>query len=72
AAVAFTSTPITVRYLTVQWICYPPKSGQLTEGGLSPPKIGSLVGCSPNAELTVCLRRSLAQRCCANATTLYR
>src|SRR5216684_7195576 len=47
AAVAFTSAPIRARYLTLQRICYPSKTGQLTEGGLSPPKIGSLVGCSP-------------------------
>ena len=40
--------PIMVRYLTMQRTCYPSKTGQLTEGGLSPPKIGSLVGCSPN------------------------
>jgi hypothetical protein len=31
----------------VQRTCYPSKSGQLTERGLSPLKIGSLVGCSP-------------------------
>ena len=47
AAVAFTSAHITVRYLAVQRICSPPKSGQLTVRGLTPLKIGSLVGCSP-------------------------
>jgi hypothetical protein len=47
AAVAFTSARITGRYLAVQRICSPPKSGQLTVRGLAPLKIGSLVGCSP-------------------------
>ena len=47
AAVAFTSAHITVRYLPLQRICLPPKTGQLTVRGLPPPKIGSLVGCSP-------------------------
>jgi hypothetical protein len=47
AAVAFTSAHITVRYLSVQRICSPPKSGQLTVRGLAPLKIDSLVGCSP-------------------------
>jgi hypothetical protein len=46
AAVAYTSAHITVRCLSVQRICLPPKSGQLTVRGLSPLKIGSLVGCS--------------------------
>ena len=48
AAVAFTSAPITVRCLPVQRICLLPKSGQLAVNGLSPFKIDSLVGCSPN------------------------
>ena len=48
AAVAFTSAPIRARYLPLQRICFPSKTGQLTEGGLPPPKIGSLDGCSPN------------------------
>lgn len=38
---------IMARCLTMQRTCYPSKTGQLTERGLSPPKIGSLVGCSP-------------------------
>ncbi len=46
AAVAFTSAPIRARYLPLQRICFPSKTGQLTEGGLPPPKIGSLDGCS--------------------------
>jgi hypothetical protein len=45
-AVAFASAHITVRFLAVQRICSPPKSGQLTARGLIPLKIGSLVGCS--------------------------
>lgn len=39
-----------VRYLAMQRTCYPSKTGQLTESGLSPLKIGSLVGCSPNGQ----------------------
>ena len=49
AAVAFTSAPIRARYLPLQRICFPSKTGQLTEGGLPPPKIGSLDGCSASA-----------------------
>jgi hypothetical protein len=46
AAVAFTSAPIRARYLPLQRICFASKTGQLTQGGLPPPKIGSLDGCS--------------------------
>ena len=78
AAVAFTSAPIRARYLPLQRICFPSKTGQLTEGGLPPPKIGSLDGCSASrvalsssfmhaivntpAESTGCMFRSLPHR----------
>jgi hypothetical protein len=54
AAVAFTSAPIRARYLPLQRICFPSKTGQLTEGGLPPPKIGSLDGCSAS-RVAICL-----------------
>jgi len=47
------------RYLAMQRTCYPSKIGKLTENGLSPFKIGSLVGCSPTCRVTGApLRRS--------------
>jgi len=46
AAEAFTSELNVRRYLRTHRICYPPDYRQLTERGLSPRKIHSIVGCS--------------------------
>ena len=58
AAVVFTSKPLVVRYLPTPRICLPSESGNRGRG-LSPHKMRSLVGCSPNEEAAA---RSGAQR----------
>ena len=72
AAVAFTSAPIRARYLPLQRICFPSKTGQLTEGGLPPPKIGSLDGCSasPVAQLVLVTVPSLPPRRSGSAASI--